>query len=238
LNDADGVVDTNPFNNDVMVLPVATAALTSMSKKAKSGNIQYWVAAGTMSSGLTDVSSTKASFNVLKPGLAIVNGPALTGIAAENFSGEQFFADIASSSQVKTLTVLREPTYANQQGKGLLLLHPDNLPGERVQVVPIAKVATSVKVTATSSAHPLTVGAWLEVTATVKPALGGIGAPAGTVTFYDNGKLISQRVLNRYGVTKMSTKSLTKGVHVIGVRYGGNPADWLTSKATYRVVVS
>ncbi len=236
INYADGSVDSNPFNNDVMVLPVATGALTSMSKKAASGNISYWVAVGTASSGMTDTSPGKASFNVLKPGLGIIHGPALTGLAGQNYGGEQFFAGLATSSTVPGLTVLRESTYAAQHGQGLLLLHPENLPGQRVQVVPITKVASSVTVTAKAAHSPVKVGTWVTITATVKSARTGIGAPVGTVTLYDNGKPLITRAVDAHGQVRLATNKLKKGVHVIGARYSGN-ADWTTNKATLKIVV-
>ena len=57
------------------------------------------------------------------------------------------------------------------------------------------------------------------------------------MTFYDNGKLLTQRVRQPLRRRPAGDEPLTKGVHVIGVRYGGNALDWLTSKATLRVVV-
>jgi Bacterial Ig-like domain (group 3) len=235
LDNADGSVDTNAFNSDVMVLPLATSALTAMSKKAKSGNITYWVAAGTIESGLTDVTK-KASFNVLKPGLAVVHGPSTVGPTAAAFGGEQFFADLGKSAHVAPLTVLREPTYAAQHGKGLLLVHSDNVTGDRVQVVPIAKVATSVKTSVTATATPIVAGSWVTLTAKVSSKHAGIGAPQGTVTFYDNGKAVIKRAVDHLGVVRFVTR-LTKGVHVIGARYSGNALDWLTSKSTLRITV-
>ncbi|MDX6229559.1 MAG: hypothetical protein QOI76_2949 [Frankiales bacterium] len=237
LNNADGTVDTNAFNSDVMVLPVATRALTSMSKAAKSGKIAYWVEAGTIESGLTDVTK-KASFNVLKPGLAVIHGAAPVGAAASSaFEGEQFFADLATSRHVPALTVLRESTYAAQQGKGLLLVHSDNVDGSRAQVVPIAKVTTKVKSVVTASAKPIVAGSRVTVTTTVRSARTGTGVPQGTVAFYDNGKLLAKRTVNRRGVVQLVTDTLTKGVHVIGARFSGSGRDWLTSKATVRIVV-
>jgi hypothetical protein len=236
LDNADGTVDTNVFNSDVMVLPLATSALTSMSKKAKSGNITYWVAAGTIESGLTDVSK-KASFNVLKPGLAVVHGPAPVGAMAAAFGGEQFFADLGKAWHVPALTVLREPTYAAQHGQGLLLVHSDNVAGNRVQVVPVTKVATAVKASVAAKVTPVLAGSWVTVTAKVTSSRAGIGAPQGTVTFYDNGKVLAKRAVNHVGIAQLATR-LTKGVHVLGARFGGNALDWLTSKSTVRITVS
>ena len=61
INDADGSIDTNVFDSDVMVLPVSIKALTSMSKKAQGGGIHYWVAAETLEGGLTDVARRPSS---------------------------------------------------------------------------------------------------------------------------------------------------------------------------------
>jgi subtilisin family serine protease len=235
LDNADGRVDTNEFTSDELVLPVATAALTGMSKAAHSGKIQYWVAAGTLESGLTDLSK-RAYFNVLKPGLTVLRGPRLQGQAGLQFGGEQFFADLGKSFHVPALTVLREATYAGQKPLGLLLLHSDNVQGQRVQVVHLAKVTTSVK--AAVSATSLRAGAWLNVNATVHSALSRIGAPRGTVKFYVDGKLATQRLVSAQGVARLATRSLTKGVHVIGIRYTPKGSDWLTSKATVTVTVS
>ncbi|MDX6243420.1 MAG: hypothetical protein QOE76_1143 [Frankiales bacterium] len=236
LDNADGSVDSNLFNSDVMVLPLATSALTKMSTKARSGNITYWVAAGTIESGLTDVTK-KASFNVLKPGLTVVHGPAPVGPTGAAFGGEQFFADLGKAWHVPSLTVHREPSYAAQHGKGLLLVHSDNVTGNRVQVVQIGKVATSVKSSVTAKVTPLVAGGWVTVTAKVTSARTGIGAPQGTVTFYDNGKAVLKRAVDHLGVVRLATR-LTQGVHVIGARFSGNALDWLTSKSTVRVTVS
>ena len=236
LNNADGSVDTNSFNSDVMVLPVSTSALTSMSKAAKSGNITYWVAAGTIESGLTDVTQ-KASFNVLKPGLTVVHGPATVGPAtAEAFGGKQFFADLGKAWHVPALTVMREPTYAAQKGKGLLLVHSDNVDGSRVQVVPVATIATAVKSSVTAAAQPILASTSVTIRTTVRSLRSGTGVPQGTVTLYDNGKAVAKRVANSHGLVVWTTR-LTKGVHVIGARFSGSGGDWLTSKTTVRVTV-
>jgi subtilisin family serine protease len=235
LNDADGSIDTNEFDSDVMVLPVSTKALTSMSKKAKSGTIHYWVAAGTLESGLTDVTK-KATFNVLHPGLTVVKGPGLTGAAKVNYAGDEFFADLGKGYHAPSLTVLRQPTYATDHGLGLMLLHSDNLAGDRVQVVPIAKLATATRVAATATAKPVKVGDWVVLTAKVASSRKGFGTPTGTVSFYDNGRLLGKRPIVS-GVATLATRSLTGGSHVIGARYGGSQLDWLTSKGEAQVTV-
>jgi hypothetical protein len=133
LNDTDGGVDTNFFNNSVMVLPVLTKYIAAA---APSGLISYWVDAFTMTSGRTDHTAT-AKFNVLRPGLTVIHGPALSDSAEKNyFFGEQFWKDVPTGSGTPALKVLRQPgAYRNQGGKGLLLLHQYNRFGKRSQVV-------------------------------------------------------------------------------------------------------
>jgi hypothetical protein len=136
LNDTDGGVDTNPFDNTVMVLPVLTHYLTDLSPK---GQITYWVQASTIESGLTDT-TPPANFNVLRPGLTVVNGPLLSDNAENNyFFGEQFWKDVPTDQTNPPLTVLRKPVfYRAQGGKGLLLLHQYNTTGHRVQVIGVS----------------------------------------------------------------------------------------------------
>jgi hypothetical protein len=141
LNDTDGSVDTNPFDNNVMVLPVLTKYLVAADP---GGRIRYWVNAFTVESGLTD-HTAKAMFNVLNPGLTVVKGPLLSDSAEQNFFfGEQFWKDVPTDSNTPPLTVLRRPAaYSFQQGKGLLLLHQYNPSGSRVEVLqPTSKAAT------------------------------------------------------------------------------------------------
>jgi subtilisin family serine protease len=235
LDDADGTVDTNLFNSDVMVLPVSIKALTSMSKKAKSGDINYWVAAQTLEGGLTDVSK-KAAFNVLHPGLSVTKGPGLTGAAKANYGGDEFFADLGSGFHQPTLTVARKSNYDEQKGLGLMLVHSDNIAGDRVQVVPITKLATKTTVTATSAVTPARPGDWVVLKAKVASSPATFGPPTGTVWFYDNGVLLAKRPLAA-GVATLATQSLTRGLHVIGVRYTGTHTDWKTSAATVDVTI-
>jgi hypothetical protein len=120
-----------------MVLPVLTHYLTA---NDPSGRISYWVDAFTIESGLTDHTAT-AVFNVLRPGLTVVNGPLLSDYAENNyFFGEQFWKDVRTNRTNPPLTVLQKPNaYAGQGGKGLLLVHQYNrfLDG-RVDIVKVA----------------------------------------------------------------------------------------------------
>jgi hypothetical protein len=126
-------VDTNLFNNSVMVLPVLTQYIVDA---APSGLISYWVNAFTLTSGRTDHTAA-AKFNVLRPGLTVVHGPLLSNPAESNyFFGEQFWKDAPTATGTPALKVLRQPgAYRNQGGKGLLLLHQYNRFGKRAQVV-------------------------------------------------------------------------------------------------------
>ena len=233
VNDADGSVDTNQFGSTVMVLPVSIKALTSMSTKAKGGGIHYWVAAETLEGGLADVSK-KAEFNVLHPSLSVVRGPHLTGATAANYGGAQFFADLGNGYHSPTLTVVRKANYADEGGLGLMLVHSDNLPGDQVQVIPLAQLATRTSATPTVTASRT--GASVTVRARVVSAKAVYGIPTGSVWFYDNGVLLAKRPVAS-GVATLATSSLTRGVHVIGVRYTGTHDDWLTSRTSVRVTV-
>jgi subtilisin family serine protease len=135
LNDTDGGVDTNVFNSRVMVLPVLTHYISAL---APSGRISYWVDASTIESGLTD-STAKAKFNVLRPGLTVVDGPLLSDSAESNyFFGEQFWKDVPTDDSTPPLTVLRKPTALKSQGgTRLLMLHLYNRLGTEPQVVAV-----------------------------------------------------------------------------------------------------
>ena len=232
LDDADGTVDTNLFDSDVMVLPVSIKALTSMSKTARGGGIHYWVGVETLEGQLSDVSK-KAEVNILHPSLAVTRGPALTGVAAANYAGVQFFADLGKGFQSPSLTVVRKSNYADEGGLGLMLIHSDNLPGDNVQIVPIAKLATVTKATAST---PVRRGSPVTLAAKVASTTAGFGVPTGTVSFYDNGVLLGKQPVVA-GVARLVVPSLTRGVHDIGVRYTGTGVDWLTSKTSIQVTV-
>jgi hypothetical protein len=135
LNDTDGGVDTNAFDNSVMVLPVLTHYITAADP---GGLINYWVDAFTITSGHTDHTAT-AKFNVIRPGLTVVDGPLLSDTAESNyFFGEQFWKDVPTDNTTPPLTVLRKSkAYHVQGGLGLLLLHHYNRPGSRVQVIAV-----------------------------------------------------------------------------------------------------
>jgi subtilisin family serine protease len=233
INDADGAIDSNVFNSNVMVLPVSIKALTSMSKKAHGGGIHYWVGTETLEGGLSDVSK-KAEFNVLHPSLSVVKGPRLTGAAQANYAGGQFFADLGKGYHSPTLTVARKSNYAEEGGLGLMLVHSDNLPGKQVQIIPIAKLVTKTTVVAAASVRRRSP---IAVVATVSATASQFGVPTGTVLFYDNGVLVAKKAVAS-GVARLALPSLPRGVHVIGVRYSGTPVDWVTSKASVQVTVT
>ena len=232
IDDADGTVDTNEFDSDVMVLPVSIKALTSMSKKARGGGIHYWVGAETLEGGLADVSK-KAEFNVLHPSLSVVKGPGLTGATATNYGGVQFFADLGKGYTSPSLTVVRKANYTEEGGLGLMLVHSDNLPGDQVQIVPLTKLATTTRAAATT---PVRRGVAVTVTAKVS-AKAAYGLPTGTVSFYVDGVLAAKKAVSS-AVARLVLPALARGTHVVGVRYSGTHDDWLTSATSVKVTVT
>jgi subtilisin family serine protease len=215
LNDTDGSVDTAPFDNNVMVLPVLTHYLTAA---APSGRIQYWVDAFTISSGRTD-HTAKATFNVLHPGLTVVNGPLLNDAAESDFFfGEQFWLDAPTGGSTPPLTVLRQAHYYNAQGaKGLLLLHHYNRFGARTEVV-----RTTSSVTATVSPNPTHYGQPTSVTVTVSGSAGS--TPTGSVAVEEttpSGGWGAGTTLSG-GKAVIKLPKLSVGTHSLKVTYSGD----------------
>jgi hypothetical protein len=125
-----GVADTNPFDTNVIVLPVATAALASLST---SGAITYWVQSFSTETGLADTSA-KAKFNFLHPALEVVDGPRLVPSGLGSY---QFFKDEPTGAGVPPLTVRRDLSSGNPRSSTLLLVHFQNQLGKRTQLVSV-----------------------------------------------------------------------------------------------------
>ncbi|MFL6138066.1 MAG: S8 family serine peptidase [Frankiaceae bacterium] len=229
LNGADGSVDTNPFDNSVMVLPVLTKYLTAA---APSGRIQYWVDASTISSGPTD-HTAKATFNVLHPGLTVVDGPLLSDYAESNyFGGEQFWKDVPTGGATPPLTVLRNRTsYAAQHGMGLLLLHHYNRFGSRVEVV-----RTTASVTFTVSPNPTHIGQRTTATVTVSGTAGA--TPTGRVWLTDGGGFLpgSGGTLSG-GKATVRLPLLTFDLRSLAASYGGDASYSPSSSAPIHLKV-
>jgi hypothetical protein len=99
------------------------------------------------------------------------------------------------------------------------------------QAVNKASTTTSVA----SSGSPSTAGA--VVTFTVSVSAGANIAATGTVTFTDNGTLLSSLPLGANGQAALSTSTLTSGSHVIVAAYSGD-SNYLPSSGQVTQVVS
>jgi hypothetical protein len=190
------------------------------------------VASGTIESGLTDKTG-KASFNVLKPGLTVIRGRTTRGAAAAEFGKDQFFADLPGA-----LTVQRESTYTAQKAKGLLLVHQNNVSGAHLQVVPVVSAPTAVHVAVAYNTRLHRVGTTVTVSARVVSPVRNRGVPRGPVTFFIDGRRAATVAVGPTGLATYSSRALTPGSHVVGLRYAGWSGQWTTSKATTTVMIT
>ncbi len=114
LNVVDGSVDTDIYNSDVMVLPVAIAALGGTPDHSR---IQYHVVSQTIY-GTTDAIDGWKSFDPLKPGLQLT----------QNGQNNVLYSDL--SGQV--LTVVADPTQlARDKVNQMMMVHFFNRAGLR-----------------------------------------------------------------------------------------------------------
>jgi subtilisin family serine protease len=228
LNGADGSIDTNPFNNNVMVLPVPTGALSDL---APSGKISYWVEAYTIETGLTDTTRV-AHFNFLHPALSIVDGPAYTGDPNPCFfCGEQFFGDEPTGKTTPPLTVLRDrSSYGFDRPKGLLLLHPYNAAGTTAEVVRVNHAPTAKVSFPHNPARYGSAAATVTVT-----GLSGL-TPTGTVRLLQGARQIASGRLAHGSVT-FRVGHLGVGRHALHAVYlgDGNYTTTRSGNATLRV---
>jgi subtilisin family serine protease len=230
LNGSDGSIDTNAFNNNVMVLPVLTGDLA---KYAPSGRVSYWVDALSLETGKADESSV-AKFDFLHPALSVFDGPAYQDDPQQcYFCGEQFFGDVPTSDTVPPLAVHRDAAgYALAQPKGLLLVHPYNGLDGTAEVVPVTKSAPGIRLSFPD--NPARYGrASATVTVTGTPGL----TPTGDVKLVQGGTVVAKGTLSD-GSATLTAPTLAVGRHDLQAVYAGdaNYASATSDKATLEVL--
>ena len=238
INLADGSRDTHLFDSDVMTMPFTLAALkwilvdkeraaqgqqpidpsTLGSYPDPTGRMSYYVQSGTIDAGLIDsvgdptANQTPMTVDPANPGLYASN-PA-------ECSDSTFTADVCFSTAVDdqpgaSLTVHRTATLLSDRPAGLLVLHHDNRPGARAQVVHFATTTTAslARTTAPYGYHdPLTV----HVSSTVS-------VPPGTVSVYEGRTRLASGSLHNGAVT-LSLPLRSVGRHTLTVTYAGSTA--------------
>ncbi len=102
--------------------------------------------------------------------------------------------------------------------------------------VTINQATTASSSTVSASAATIPAGGSLTLLATVASAT-GIGAPTGSVTFYDGATSIGTGTLNSNGQSALTTTTLAAGSHSIKVAYGGDTTFTVSTSAAISVTV-
>jgi hypothetical protein len=205
LNGFDGSFDTDPYNSDVMFLPVTLALLNGHGLTGAAGHTRakYHVQAFTFN-GKTDAvgEPTRLSVDLKSPGLG----------ATGDFGLSILNTDMAGASHNLSL---REDTatYAADAPLGLLVVHHFNGDGARAQVVTVRRATTTKMVSSKSTAA---FGTQPTVTVTVTPSLA-----TGTVTVKEGSKvLVSGRLTG--GKVALRLPKLARGKHTLVAVYSGD----------------
>lgn len=220
LNGVDGSLDTNLFNSDSVLLPVAIPALVPFGLSRTNNRIKYRVLAFTGSSGQTDTVASRSaplSVNVASPGVGAV-GDSTYPTLNTDLPGVDFALSVRKDA---ASAVADKPL-------GLLVLHHLNTDGARAQVVSVRSRGT-VRVTSTATSYRY--GGRPIFTATLTPA-----TATGTVTFKDGGKVIGT-VAVRNGKAAILGKGQARGVHPMTAVYNGDGNNVPVASNLVRVVV-
>ena len=241
LNGVDGEIDTGLFDSDVMTMPFALAALKWIGideSRAKqglapidasqldsfpdpTGRISYFVDSGTIDSGqlLDSVGDPldggkPMTINPVAPGLSATESvtcpqgaPDMPSCAVPTFLDDQ--------PGFPPLSVQRTGELLADRPLGLLLLHHDNLPGQRAQVVRFDSSVTAALAHATAPYgyhDPLTV----HVSSTV-------GVPGGTVTVTEGRTKLAAGAVHGGAVT-LTLPVRSVGRHTLTVTFSGDAA--------------
>jgi sugar lactone lactonase YvrE len=154
------------------------------------------------------------------------NNPLLAGVVTGSINGDALTATFTTSATV-TSPVGSYPINAILSGPNA---------GDYVAVVTPGALTVTAAPTLTSlstSAASVTFGTSLTFTATVtapQTIVAAVGAPAGTVSFFDGGTLLSgPTALNAAGVATFVSTTLADGTHPITAVYTPGSANFLTS---------
>ena len=225
INGEFGDVDTALFDSDTLVIPIYNGAL---GVTPSSSRISYSILSFTATTaapidnvgGLRDNLKMKdpMTLDVLHPGVSV----------AGSFDGNAsplLFRD--SPGSVLALT-RNKAAYAADGGLGALMVHFQNVVGDKAQVV---RLGAHTKTVVASNHNPSKQGQKVTFKATVTSES---VTPTGRVTFYDGKKQLGSRLLSIHGVASLTTKDLAVGDHAITASYAGK-GDQLPSTSKVRI---
>ena len=217
LNGTDGSFDTNAFNSDSLVLPVAVGALLDAGLVSGAApKVRYWVSSYGQGARVDGVASAGAPLTVS------LASPALSAFG-------DFGTLLNDAMPGGKLSVRRDDTaMASDKPLGLLLIHHLNTDLHRAQVV---RVRSTSSTTLTANPSTITYGGKTSLTATVSPSVA-----SGTVTFTYNGKPLGTVPLAG-GKAALGVRSLPRGVASFVAVYHGDASTWSSISPTTKVVV-
>ncbi|HMT04050.1 MAG TPA: S8 family serine peptidase [Solirubrobacterales bacterium] len=208
LNGRFGDTDTALYDSDVMVLPVALAALADYGITPENPSVSYGVETYSAYSGqpidLIGVDSATGDLkdplkaNLFRPGISVTD--------------EDGGGPLVPDQPGEELTVTRNvESWQQDGGKGLMMVHFHNQDGARVQTVDLRGAATSTRVTVGSESIEARVVAQGE----------GLPVPGGEVVFSVDGEVVGRAQLNG-GVARLSSTVPSGTPRLVTASYGGD----------------
>ena len=236
INFVDGSADIGMFDSDVMAMPFTLAALKLIADDegvTMTSRISYYVDAGTIEAGFVDSAGdpqdggSPMTIDPTSPGLDVVQGYPCAQVpgSPQTSTGACFSPVLIDDQPGDKVIVHRGSNVSADHPLGLLMLHFDNLPGQRAQVV---RFATSLRVSLRTSRpqyaslDPMSV----HVSSTV-------GVPGGSiVVLQGRRRLVSGRLHG--GAVRLQLPTLKVGRHVLTVSYIPDAAH--TAASTKRTI--
>jgi hypothetical protein len=243
LNLRDGSADTNLFDSDVVTMPFTLAALKQIgidegklapapiagdpNHHENPGRISYFVDSLTGDAGgvLDSIGDPldggrPMTVDAADPGLFASNTHECDD-PQSNFVADVCFSTAIDDQSGAALTVQRSAALLSDRPLGLLLLHHDDLPGQRAQVV---RFASSVSATLAKPTAPY--GYRNPLTVHVSSS---VGIPPGTVTVAEGATKLATGTLHSGGVV-LTLPVRSVGKHTLTVSYSGDVAHGPSSR--------
>jgi hypothetical protein len=236
LNGADGGLDTNTFNNNVMTMSVSLAALKTagLITPATSTRVKYWVDSFSADTGFTDSIGDPTATPAQRPRSVDVAVPEINAtssdpnnclIEVESASCSTLIVDAPSTS----LSVVDTAASGADNALGLLLFHRYNTPGQRDQVVNILNSTTTSLKLNTRSAH---FGSAVTSTVTVSPS-----SATGTVTVKSGSRTVGTGTLDA-GKATVRLTNLQFGRDSLVATYPGDATHLGSTSAPVKLTVT
>ena len=235
LNNVDGGVDSGLFDSDVMTMPFALAALKQISiddNVPMQSRIGYFVDSGTIDAGLLDSvgdpldGQKPLTINLASPGLSATESVPCPQGAPQ--VGTCSFPTLLDDQSDVPLDVQRNANLLPDRPLGLLLLHHDNVPGKRAEVV---RFATSTSASLAKSTAPY--GYRDPVTVHVTSS---VGVPGGSVVVSEGRTRLASGTLHG-GAATVTLPARSLGRHSLTVTYSPDAAHSASSRGLTLTVV-